>query len=229
MKKIKLFLSIFRFLPWTIYFNFKYLPFNQASKLPILLYKPRLVKCKGKVIITSNKLHFGMIRMGFFNVSIYPNSGIMWENNGGIVVFKDRANIGNNSYISVNKNAKIECGENFSASCSLKLISYKSITFGNNVLIGWENTIMDTDFHKITRIGGGYLNTTKPIIIGDNNWLSMNCLVLKGSETPNYCIVGARSLLNKKYDFPSYCLISGNPVKLNAVQVYRNPDDDIIE
>ena len=36
----------------TIYFNFHYLPFNQAIRLPILLYKPHLVKCKGSVNIS---------------------------------------------------------------------------------------------------------------------------------------------------------------------------------
>lgn len=35
----------------TIYFNFHYLPFSQAIRLPILLYKPRLLKMKGNVKI----------------------------------------------------------------------------------------------------------------------------------------------------------------------------------
>lgn len=35
----------------TIYFNFHYLPFRQAVHLPIILYKPHLVKLKGNVNI----------------------------------------------------------------------------------------------------------------------------------------------------------------------------------
>ena len=35
----------------TIYFNFHYLPFSQAIRLPILLYKPKLLKMKGNVKI----------------------------------------------------------------------------------------------------------------------------------------------------------------------------------
>ena len=38
----------------SLYFNFKYLPFNQALKLPILLYKPYFKELKGKVVIDSN-------------------------------------------------------------------------------------------------------------------------------------------------------------------------------
>lgn len=37
----------------TIYFNFHYLPFKQAIKLPILLCKPTLLRCEGQVIINS--------------------------------------------------------------------------------------------------------------------------------------------------------------------------------
>lgn len=35
----------------SIYFNFHYLPFRQAMRLPILLYKPKLLKMKGNVKI----------------------------------------------------------------------------------------------------------------------------------------------------------------------------------
>lgn len=35
----------------TIYFNFHYLPFKQAIKLPIFLYKPHLKLMKGTVTI----------------------------------------------------------------------------------------------------------------------------------------------------------------------------------
>ncbi len=35
----------------TIYFNFHYLPFRQAIKLPIFLYKPHLKLMKGTITI----------------------------------------------------------------------------------------------------------------------------------------------------------------------------------
>ena len=35
----------------SVYFNFHYLPFSQAARLPILLYKPRLLKLQGNVKI----------------------------------------------------------------------------------------------------------------------------------------------------------------------------------
>lgn len=44
-------IRVLRYLPWSIYFNFHYLPFGQAIHLPILLYKPRILKSKGHVKI----------------------------------------------------------------------------------------------------------------------------------------------------------------------------------
>ena len=35
----------------SVYFNFHYLPFRQAVKLPILLYKPKLLELQGNVKI----------------------------------------------------------------------------------------------------------------------------------------------------------------------------------
>ena len=61
----------------TIYFNFHYLPFNQAIRLPILLYKPHLVKCKGSVNISKEGGEFGMIRLGQHIAKIYPNNGFV--------------------------------------------------------------------------------------------------------------------------------------------------------
>lgn len=42
---------VLRSLPSSIYFNFHYLPFKQAMRLPIWLYKPHFLALKGKIII----------------------------------------------------------------------------------------------------------------------------------------------------------------------------------
>ena len=47
-----------------------------------------------------------MIQLGKMMVSIYPNNGITIENKG-LVEFYGRCSIGNNSFISVNKNGRL--------------------------------------------------------------------------------------------------------------------------
>lgn len=86
----------------TVYFNFHYLPFRQAIKLPIFLYKPHLKLMKGTITIHGGATT-GMIRLGKNQVSIYPNSGIMLELRGKII-FNGRCSIGNNSYITKETN-----------------------------------------------------------------------------------------------------------------------------
>ena len=67
---------VLRSILYSIYFNFHYLPFKQAIRLPILFYKPKFKDLKGSVKIVG-ELKFGMIRLGFPIVSLYPNSGIV--------------------------------------------------------------------------------------------------------------------------------------------------------
>ena len=71
---------ILRYILHSVFFNFHYLPFHEAVKLPILLYKPKLLKLKGTIKIKQeDKIGFGMIRLGFPEVSLYPNLKIMEE------------------------------------------------------------------------------------------------------------------------------------------------------
>ena len=50
-KKVIFALNIVRYLIPTIYFNFHYLPFSQACRIPILFYKPHFGMLKGQVRI----------------------------------------------------------------------------------------------------------------------------------------------------------------------------------
>ena len=116
---------ILRYILHSVFFNFHYLPFHEAVKLPILLYKPKLLKLKGTIKIKQeDKIGFGMIRLGFPEVSLYPNTGIVFENYGGTVVFKGQCCIGNNSYLSIGPKAIVEFGNRFSATTTFRLTSY---------------------------------------------------------------------------------------------------------
>ena len=86
-------------------------------------------------------------------MSIYPNRGIMIENNGTLI-FKGRCFIGNDSYISVGKSGTLIFGDGYCATTSLKLACYDTIEFGTNVSCGWDCVFMDTDFHRMKYLDG---------------------------------------------------------------------------
>lgn len=207
---------VLRSLPYTLYFNFYYLPLAQAVKLPIWLYKPRLLACQGRVVIDpSTKISPGMIKLGNNIVSIYPNNGITWEHRG-IMYFKGRASIGNSSYISTGKDSEITFGPRFHATASFRLVSYYKISFGQSCTIGWDCIIMDTDLHALTRIDGSKSKGYGMITIGNHNWIANNCSLLKNVRTPDYLVVAANTVLTKSYqNIPAYSVIgSSHEVKV---------------
>jgi acetyltransferase-like isoleucine patch superfamily enzyme len=187
-----------------------------------------LIKLKGKVIIEAREIKTGMIKMGLPTVSIFPNTGITFENNGGTCVFEGKCSIGNSSAISIGTRGNLILGNNFSATASVKLISYYHMVFSENVTVGWDNIFTDTDFHKLTKTSGGYTKGFGKIIIGRDNWFGVRCTVLKNTKTPDYCTVAGNSVLNKEYDYSSYCVIGGNPCMKKAEGVYLNKFDNKI-
>lgn len=214
----------------TIYFNFHYLPFSQAIKLPILLYKPKLLKVKGNVKIGEGKIKFGMVRLGFPTVSLYPNTGLVYENHGGTIVFNGLCSIGNNSAISIGTKAIVEFGDRFAASTTLRLTSYNHVSFSDKVRFGWDTLVMDTDFHKLTKLSGGYSHGHAPVIIGSNNWFGNGCRIMKRTSTPDYCVVQGGTILSGPVSAPSYSVVGNDShVVVKATGVWRNVDDVVIE
>lgn len=218
---------IFRSIFSSIFFNFYYLPFRQAVFLPILLYKPHFIDLKGTIIINSSKIKFGMIILGKYNVPLYPNSGITFQNCGGKIIFKGKCSIGNNSTIAIGEKGILEINNNFNATTSLKLVAFHKVTIEEEVLIGWNCTICDTDFHQLRMTDTNIdLPAYAPIKIEKNCWLAQNCIVQKGTMLPSYCIAATNSLLNKKYEIPNYSLIAGQPATLKKCNIYRDPKKD---
>ena len=213
----------------SIYFNFHYLPFKQAIKLPIILYKPNLLNCKGKIIIEGN-IKTAMIQLGKYGVSLYPNSGIIFENHGGTIIFKGNCSIGNNSAISIGEHGILIFGEKFTATTTLKIAAYHHIEFKDYVLCGWECLFVDTDFHQLSSLH----ETEKkhqafgPIIIGNNNWFALKCTIMKGCVLSDNNVIAAHSLLNKNFSDDSYCLFAGIPAQIKRTGVYRDFQNDKI-
>lgn len=199
----------------SIFFNFKYLPFKQAIKLPILLYRPRFLSLKGKIVI-SGSVKTGMIQIGFYRVPLYPDSGCILSINGN-VNFDGRAFIGNDSKLIVGSNGELIIGNNFNATASLKLIANNSVKIEHNVLIGWDNLISDYDFHKLkytdNRISKGYGS----IKICHDCWLANRCSVYKNVTIPPHSVLSAGTTLKRTPTDKQYCLIGESDNNINVL------------
>jgi len=216
----------------SLYFNFHYLPFKQAVKLPIILFKPKLLKCHGEVVIESETIKTGMIQLGEYLVSLYPNKGVVWENHGGKITFNGSCIVGNSSAVSIGERGYGIIGNNFRATAGLKLTIHHHIQFGENVLIAWDVIIMDTSFHRLKDSNGAFKNKGYgPVSIGKNNWITARCMILNGTKTPDYCTIGAGSVLNKDYsNLNTHILLAGNPLEVKVENIWIDLEDhDISE
>ncbi|MEY4455852.1 MAG: hypothetical protein RLY15_116 [Bacteroidota bacterium] len=210
-------------LPISIYFNFYYLPFKQAIRLPILLFKPKLLKLKGKIILNTSNIYPGMIRLGYPLVSIYPNNGISIENKGGTIIFKGKCNIGNNSFLSIGDESRVVFGDDFLASSTFRLVVTTEVIFGMKVRLGWGAIVIDTNFHQIRDLTNNDLKDfCGPIKIGDYNWFGLECTIMHSVETPERCIFGLKSIITRGAEFKSYCIHAGEPLRIIKSNVIRD-------
>lgn len=111
-------------------------------------------------------------------------------------------------YISTLSNeAQINIGNSCGFSGTV-IAAENNITIGNNVRCGANTTITDTDWHTDDSRSG----KPSPIIIGNNVWLRLNSVVLKGVRIGDNTLIGANSLVIK--DIPANVIAGGNPCKV---------------
>lgn len=102
--------------------------------------------------------------------------------------------------------AKIEIGNNCGFS-GVSIVCWNHIKIGNNVMVGADTCIGDTDDHP-ERLG----TAPAPIEIKDNVFIGMHCIVLKGVTIGENSIIGAGSVVTK--DIPANCVAVGVPCKV---------------
>lgn len=119
--------------------------------------------------------------------------------------------------ICVNENAKLVIGNHVNVS-SVVFRSHQSITIGNHVDIGANTVIMDSDAHSMNWFDRRDIRTDiankkdRPVTIGDDVLIGMNCIILKGVSIGNRCVVGAGSVVTRSV--PDDCIVAGNPAKV---------------
>ena len=85
---------------------------------------------------------------------------------------------------------------------------FKFITIGNNVNCGANSLITDSDWH----LDDPRTSPAKPITIGNNVWLGVNVVVMKGVTIGDNSVIGANSLVLG--DIPANVIAAGNPCKV---------------
>lgn len=205
-------LKIVLSLPKTIVFNFRYLPCNQALKMPIFVKYDTKCNIKGKVQIEDSICKFAMIRIGFHEVFFKDTREKTLLSVKGNLIFKGSAHIGSGSRIQVGEGGVLCLGDNFAISASSSIRCYKRIVFGKDIQFAWDCLVMDSDMHTIFDEWSNVCNSPKEIIFGDKIWIGCRSTILKGSMIPSNCVIGACSVVSGN-KFEENTIIVGNPAK----------------
>lgn len=198
----------------TIICNFKYLDFNTAIKLPIFVYQTCHFYGKGEIIISSNKVIPGMIKIGIkHEASCISRIGIIIQNEGKIII-KSSGIIGNGSSIVTSSNGIIYLGRNFGITGNFSIHCHSNIVIGDNFSCSWNVNISDTDHHQCYNPETlEKIPITKPVNIGNNVWCCQHSTISKGSDIPNWTTIAQMSLTNKVYNIPEFSIVGGIPAK----------------
>lgn len=105
------------------------------------------------------------------------------------------------------------------------IMAQERITIGSYCLISWNVGIADSDFHPLDpaarRIDAQALAPylpdrpvrpridTRPVTIGDNVWIGMHAVILKGVEIGENSVVAAGAVVTKSV--PADVVVAGNP------------------
>ena len=139
----------------------------------------------------------------------YPKSIIKIGNNCEFLSKPNSNLIGINRHCmlsTLTEKANIEIGNNCGLSGTV-IGAFDSIKIGNNVRCGANTLITDSDWHPDDpRVG-----SAKAVVIGNNVWLGINVVVLKGVEIGENTVIGANSLVTK--NIPANVIAAGSPCK----------------
>jgi carbonic anhydrase/acetyltransferase-like protein (isoleucine patch superfamily) len=102
------------------------------------------------------------------------------------------------------------------------------ITLGERVMCGANVTISDTDWHPLDwrSRAAGMVAPTAPVSIGDDVWLGMNTVVLKGVTIGRRTVVGAGSIVSRS--LPEGVIAAGSPARVIREVDSAEPRESVV-
>ncbi|MDZ8185423.1 MAG: acyltransferase [Nostoc sp. ChiSLP02] len=129
-------------------------------------------------------------------------------------------------HFDIGEKGQVEIG-NYCYFTNAVLLCELELCIGSYVVIGWNTTLADTDFHPIApaeRIADAIAcsplgNTSlrpeivkRPIVIEDGVWIGPNATILKGVRIGTGAFVEAGAMVNR--DVPPRARVMGNPAQI---------------
>ena len=204
-------------IPKTIVFNLVTFDLKTAMRIPVIVgYDVKIEEMHRGSILFSDRINHitpGMIRFGFGGPKgvVSKRYGVICIEKTGKLIVSGKAVFGEGSALRLS--GTLYLGENFSSSKNSYInCSALGSSIGDNVMLGWDVTIIDGDGHRVY-LNGSPKVTLRPYHIGNHVWICAEARVLKGVEIGDDSIVAFGSLVTKSFP-DSNCLIAGVPAAL---------------
>ncbi len=172
----------------------------KLGKSVIIYYKSRIYNLsKGEILVGSKS------RIGSSSI----------QNHVGMPFYTRLLNDGINSTIAIGEGCRIN---------GAYIHAKERITIGDRCVIASGVNIIDSNGHEVyslDRTSG--TDKPSPISIGNNVWIGVNAIILKGTTIGDNCVVSAGSVV--KGVFPSGSVIQGNPaIVVKTIEIERNAE-----
>lgn len=204
-------ISIFRKVIWAL----------RCSDIRLILYEKYSLRV-GSLCININKLFFGKRLMIENPYKVWGNMRILIYGSGTIRIGKNFHSVSARKrsfitlfspcHLTVADQGEIFLGEHVGLN-GTTIFARRKVTIGNNTMIAPNVIIMDHNGHTSWPASERWSSSDTPleIKIGNDCWIGMNCIILKGVTVGDGSIIAAGSVVIN--DVEPACLYAGNPAK----------------
>ena len=131
-------------------------------------------------------------------------------------------------HFALGKSARVRIGSHCYLT-NVLLVAELELVIGDYVIMGWNATVADSDFHPIgpaeriadaialSPLGAGRPRPqiiSKPVVIEDNVWVGANATILKGVRIGSGAFIEPGSLVT--HDVPPRARVLGNPARITG-------------
>lgn len=200
----------------SLFLNLYYFDLVTALRMPILVGGRVRINALGKrgAVKICGTARTGMIRIGLNAGSFNLGEGryTSWSISGnGTIEVHDRVLINKGTAISVGKNGELVFRGCFFCNANCVISASEYIEFGEDSLLGWNVTIIDSDGHKII-YPNSIENQDNKVIIGNHVWICSNVEIMKGTNIRNNSVVAMNSHVSRLKTEEDGVLIVNNAI-----------------
>lgn len=205
----------------TVWANFKLLPFHQAIRLPIFVFKKTQITINqggGMVNLFCNPKP-GLLWIGGLDAHLIPHGSRNYVKVDGTINLYGQAKFGYQIKIIIGTNAVLSLGGDNVINHNSSIMVHDRVTLGYGARVGWNVQVCDTAFHYVV-VNNTVSRKTGSIIIGREAWVASHCNIGRGAYLPDYSVLSSCSLLNKDFSGSGpKLLIGGIPAKIIRTDV----------